>query len=450
MAFNQYVPNRKTWDHQGSITPNFELSESIRPWGEFKPAAWLPVGRFDKQFEEYFVVSAGKVVAFDREGRLVPAGLKKVFDVATGGTVLTYTATDVTEGVIDLTTGATVASATSYTVDQVTTALRERGLIGPGEFAKHFISDPVGAAPFNYYKWCGGDGDNPRDLIRHNVAFQKVCSILCDYVVEVPLVPTVSTTETMSGAMHDTEITYGTRNWKSATALNATVRYQDLVAVGDNVVGFVLDHFPVAKNTRITPITDSASGLVTEVGSIAELSSAGQFYIDYEVGVLFLYESGGNAIPTPFTTSTTITYYHYDGSPATVSTYASALGDLKPGDFVTYDSNSNYVKATLDIGTASDPGALGPYTADPDYGSGTDTAISLQVESAVLGYTNGIVGQVLQVLVHPRSLMDRVQTLDPNLGVVDRMPGSATQGMPDTITFAGGSNKTVTINLMSR
>lgn len=450
MAFNMYVGNKKRWDHQGTVTPNLEYCESHRPHGEFKPAAWLPVVRFDKHFEEWFVISTGKVVAFDREGRVVPAGLKKVFNVATGGTVLTYAQDDVDEGVTDLTTGAAVTAATSYTVDQVTDALRARGLIAAGEYAKDFISDPVGVAPYNMWKWAGGDGHNPRELIKHGVQLQHQVAVLCDWVIEVPLVPVQQATETMSGAMHDTAITFGTRNWKSATALNATTRYASLVAVGDNVVGFPLDHYPVAKNTVITPITDSVSGLVTEVNSIAEVTSAGKWYLDYEVGVLFLYESGGNAIPSPFTTGSTITYYHYESAPATVSTYTSAVGDLKPGDFVTYDTNSNFTKATFDIGTASNSGALGPYVADPDYGSASDASISLQLEDAIKGFHNGIVGQVLEVQNFPKSLMENVRTLDASLGVVDRMPGTATQGMTDKITLAGASSKTVTINLLNR
>ncbi|MCF1193226.1 hypothetical protein LRR18_16675, partial [Mangrovimonas sp. AS39] len=160
-------------------------------------------GRFDKHFEEYFVISSGKVVAFDREGHLVPAGLRKAWNVATGNVILTYVDADVDEGVTDLTTGLAVTAATTYTVDNVTDALRLRGLIGPSEYAKDFISQPCGVAPYNYWKWAGGDGSNPRELIKHGVQLQHGSAILCDWVLEVPLVPVAQATETMSGAMHD-------------------------------------------------------------------------------------------------------------------------------------------------------------------------------------------------------------------------------------------------------
>ena len=48
MTFNQYTASHKTWDHVGNPTPNVEYSESHRPHGEFMPADWLPVGRFEK------------------------------------------------------------------------------------------------------------------------------------------------------------------------------------------------------------------------------------------------------------------------------------------------------------------------------------------------------------------------------------------------------------------
>jgi hypothetical protein len=37
-----------------------------------------------------------------------------------------------------------------------------------------------------------------------------------------------------------------------------------------------------------------------------------------------------------------------------------------------------------------------------------------------------------------------------NLGQMDRMPGSATGGIPDLLTFAGGADTVLIINLISR
>src|SRR5210317_335232 len=94
-----YVADHKYWDRMGRITPNIEWSESHRPHFESMPAPWLPVQRREIEIEYYIVVSSGKVVAESREGHIVPAGLRKAWNIASGATALTYTATDVAEGV---------------------------------------------------------------------------------------------------------------------------------------------------------------------------------------------------------------------------------------------------------------------------------------------------------------------------------------------------------------
>ena len=73
--YQPYVANHKKWDHVGNLTPNIEISEGIRPSEELKPASYLKLVRFDKYLEDYYVVSAGKVVALDSNGDVVPAGL---------------------------------------------------------------------------------------------------------------------------------------------------------------------------------------------------------------------------------------------------------------------------------------------------------------------------------------------------------------------------------------
>jgi len=73
--YQQYVANHKKWDHVGNLTPNIEISEGVRPSEELKPASYLKLVRFDKYLEDYYVVSAGKVVALDSNGDVVPAGL---------------------------------------------------------------------------------------------------------------------------------------------------------------------------------------------------------------------------------------------------------------------------------------------------------------------------------------------------------------------------------------
>ena len=61
----------------GSYYPNFEYSEGQRPAGEFQVAKYLNRSQDMKLISEgTYCLSQGKVVAFDVDGYVVPAGLK--------------------------------------------------------------------------------------------------------------------------------------------------------------------------------------------------------------------------------------------------------------------------------------------------------------------------------------------------------------------------------------
>lgn len=463
MATRMYEANFKQWDHSGNVVPEVEHSESQYPSAELKPAAWLPVQRYDKKNESYAVINAGKVIAVDREGRVVPAGLRKAFEVGGGTTVLTYTATDSTEGVIDLATGSTVAAAGStYTQAQLTAALKTRNLIRSTEYACDFISRPVGYAPYSFWKWCGGDGYNPAQFVQHNYCLQTQVAAGCDKVLQIPHLPAVETAEVMGdgGAISDIAIVFGGGGpsavaWKSATGIHATLKYASLVAATDNVIAYVFGEYPVAKNISwTTPITDSASNLasMTEVNSIADVIAGGSsyYYIDYEAGVMFLYEAGGNAVPAAWTNgATTITYYSYENVATGSANYATVIGDINVGDFVTFNATSDYIKWVPDIGTCS--GNAGDvYAGDPDYPGGVAATISAQLEAFTRDSVMQVIGQVVAVWTWPRSALDKVATQYTQLSVMERMPGTATLGMTDALSQSGSANKMVIINFCAR
>jgi len=436
---NLYNASHKVWDHVGNITPNVEYSEAHRPHGEYMPADWLPVGRYEKHYENYFVVSAGKVVAFDRDGRVVPAGLKVAF-ATTSADQLTYATADVTEGVIDLTTGVAVTAACGYTRTELTAALLARGKIDASENAEDFISYPVGIAPFNYLQWAGGDGFNPAENRQHNYNMQHRVAILCKHVIEMPLIPAVSAGNDLASAtaISDSAIADWTATtngaWFSSLSLSLTARYAEDVTSGDDVVALNLSVMDLAKDTTLTPIT-VPTGFTREVASIAELTTAGDYFFDYDVGVVLMFETDGNAAPVA---TGTITFYQYESAPATVSTYACAIGDLKPGDFVRADKDSNYVKAnTFSAGTRIADGT----------GLVTESELALAMNE-VLKRQDEIIGQVLDQDLHPKDYMDRVRTAYPALGTVDQMPGSASGGYPAALTYAGGSNRMIRILLL--
>ena len=460
MAINNgYTPNVKTWDEMGRITPVTEFCEGNRPNLEAEVAAWLPIGssRLEERYKAYIVVSVGKVVALDNAGALVPAGLRKAWNVASSSTILTYTATDVSNYVIDLTTGSLVTAAATYTEAQVTAALKERGLIRPDERAMDFIGKAIGFAATNYYKASGSDSYNPANLYQHNFRPQAKCTVVCDVAMHYPLLPAKAATETTDGAI-GSSIDWSsarTGGWFNSTALAGLVKYSGVITAGDDIVGYVTEKYPLAANTTESTYEASVAGLVNEVDGVANVTAAGDYFIDRELGIIFFYEAGGDAIPSPWSVSTTLTYYHYEDegtSTNTVSNYACITGNVRNGDFLTYDSNSNLVKATLDIGTAEGYNAsFALYSTDPDYSAAADAAISLQIEKAVSGYVEGIIGQVIGDTIYPRDSLERVKTAYSGQSAANmRTPGSATDGRTDQLTYANGAEKMVRVNIILR
>jgi hypothetical protein len=447
----------------GRVTPNVEYSHSERPHFESFAAPWLPTLRFEYEIEAYITISAGQVVSVDRNGHLTPAGLRKAWNVATGTTILTYTATDAAESVIDLTTGELVTGATSYTEAQVTQALKERGFIRADQRAMDFISKPIGIASYNYWKASGEDWWDPSKLYQHNFRPQALCAITADYVATYPLVPAVASTETMgndrtggaSGLLEDYIDGTQTRatGWFNSTQIAELVKYSSVTA-GDDVVCYMFLNHPVAEITDDTPITHSNSKLMHVVDSVSSISVAGDYFIDYELGLLFLYEAGGNAIPTGWAATDTITYYHYQSvGGAQMTTYASATGNIDFGDFLTYDSNSHLIKAELDISNAEGYAAdFSLYSADPEYDTETDNSIvSRQLEQAIDNHLFGIVGQVIGVNEYPRAALERVYTaFNGQTAANMRTPGSATGGRSDQLTYTNASNKMLVVNLIFR
>jgi len=470
-----YTASHKYYDEMGRITPNWEWSESHRPHFEAQVAQWLPVVRYERELNGWFAISAGKVVSYDRNGDLVLAGYRKAF--APGGSdVLTYTADDYNAGTIDLTTGSAYSTngTTSYDTSDITTALRNRGLIRQTEYAMDFISQPIGFASYNYYQAAGSDVRNPTTYTSHNYKPQELVAVTCDYVGIVPLLPAQESAETMNddntgGAAGLMETNgFGTGGWYNSTQIHAVDRYADDVAAGDDVVCYVMEYYPIAHSTDETPISVTTAGngaLSSEKSSISDLSASGDYYIDHDVGVLFLYEAGGDSIPTGWADTDTITYYHYESGvsagAARVSSYFCATGDLKEGDFVTFNADSNLIPAELDIANAGGYDAGGSaYSTDPTYDGGGDAAVSRQLEQAIMNYQNGIVGQVIGEIDYPRGALDRVRTAfesgtSPNIhtgmtNAIMKAPGSATGGRSDQLTYSNSGEKLLIVNLIHR
>lgn len=416
MAFNsvgQMTGTHKTWDHVGNIIPNVEHSEGIRPAIEWKVAEWLPVQFFDKHYENWMVVLPGKVLSVDADNRLCPAGIKRNVDLGGTGDVVTYTVNDVTAGTINVATGSPVTlaqltdpgSTRGYTKAEVDAA----GFLGRSGVA-FTVSAPVGVSPYSFLQWAGGDGFNPTGYHKHNYNMQHQVSVLCDYVLELPLVPASTSSEALVFTVDATETGVFTDSG--------------------------LSNLPVAANTIRTPISfsggDSATLFVNQVADKTEISMAGDWAVDLATG--FVSVKAGSA-----PAGVTVSYSHYAAAPSTVSAFACAVGDLRGGDMVTFDANSNFIKADA-----------------------TNLALDASPTGAQVAASHGlVVGQVLdRDSSHPKDLLDRVKTsyspaLDTSatgskpafLGQLDQMPGSANGGVPSNVHYAGAADTVVRINL---
>lgn len=189
----------KLYDDRGHITPNFEFSEGVRPAGEFMPAPYLSAVRFNVYFEEYFVLSGGKIVAMDSNGNIVPAGLRKQaaaykteFDASGEAAadalvgLTTYTLMDTQRGATDA-EGNAAADGTP-----VVKALFNIG--GGAPLAQNItISNPVGVSSYNYWAHPGGNGENPIDFNVYNFSLQNKVAFVCDYQLELPIVEDTAT-----------------------------------------------------------------------------------------------------------------------------------------------------------------------------------------------------------------------------------------------------------------
>ena len=417
-SVGQYTPTHKVWDHVGNIIPDVEYAEGIRPHGNFKPAAWLPVQFYEKFYENWIVIMPGKVIAFDNNDRVVPAGLRL------SGATISYTTNDITAGTIDVTTGA-ACTATSVTNSPITLSGVTTYLGGTDTLT---ISHAVGVASHPILQWSGDssaydDGTNPVGFKYHNYSMQNLITLLCDYELKLPVVPAITSAENM---------TRGT--FTEASSQQTFSAFSNL---------------PVAKNTQRTPITfadgtlsDSATVFLNQKDTAAEVIASGDWHIDLTTGVVTIYATSQIAAGNVYT----VTYSNYASAPtgSNVSVFACVLGNPVAGDFLKYNVDSNLVVAT-------------PL---PVYGTSLDT------DDADLTWNyddfSVIMGQVLEVETEPLDYLDKVKTAYSTLGSsgagafpgyagqMDQMPGSATGGVSALVHYAGAADKVAKVNLISR
>ncbi len=447
MPTSSYTPNwNQRTDIFDSITPLAGIhDDSLASTGHFRPAEWLPV-QFTKTNrdagEDAFVISAFKPVALDtslfgltrsEKGTVVPAGMRLQLGGSGSsgvfaGTALTYTATDVKWGVVDLVTGVTVTGAVSYTGEQVADALIERGLVRDDEaiaagatvpatndadlaiIVDMFISEPVGIVESDVHVWSGKAEEG--DMRFHNYSKQSGISFKTRITLKVPLRAAGSTTSDafavatldgggstayVAGAFIDDGEYWNITNIRQLNRYSALSSSTPVVALG-------LSERWVARNTTRTPFTCDTDGVLTrERSSISLIAREGDWYLDSEVGVLFLHT---DTWATQVAAAATVTFsydFYTDTGVAGAHKFIHFEGPCQPGKFVYYDSKSNFVQAT-----------------------------STQVGNGLA------IGRIHKIAVEPMGYLDKVKTAWGFSGAdaTSKMPGSATGGFSDLITHS--------------
>ena len=370
-------------DLYGEWTPNFEISEGMR-FGQFHPAPYLPSVRYERVFQDRFVIGAGTPVALDSDGWLVPAGFRKLLALGAGNGPQ-YSSDDVAMGVVNA--QGVAVTAGEYVIDSLIAAGKDVGRC-------------FGVNSYDAYMLSGSDPSNPATYKYHNYSRQNGIAVLTDYLLEYPL-------EEFKRVEHKIDI----------DSLGADSDTLDLAHQT------VLEHtLEVRVNGRRD--VDFAFGDGAGAGGVDQLDWTA-------VGGSGDYLKAGDKVVVCYEYEVTGTFDAPFGGIATFR------GSVKHGDLVTYDENSKFV--------AYSPSAIG------DTSAGDESANI----AAALDATLDILGTVVLVdSKFPKQFLDRVKTAhdkrlqgaiqDGRTGEIsrlDRLPGSANDGAPHNVWYAGGDVK---------
>lgn len=503
MAIKRFSGSFRTRDDVfDNITPNNMVQPKVsHPAGEWKPAAWLPVQWKGEASKDYFVISSGKVVSLDASGRVVPSGIRKRLPTASGSsttlntsassatvaailseTILTYTSLDVAAKTEDIRTGLAVTAADTVTIEEFCEAVIQRGWVNESDVdlsnantnsfggqalsnvastylfdvgstqqvedimyqAKQiielFLSKPVGICAYDVYSWAG---DTPASLKFVNYQKQHLIQFITEAQMKMPQMAskTQQTSAALTSGLTAWTVQSGTANGEnmpigaaayflSRTVLRGLERYNvaadEVLHISSSapVVGFYLgnangsgsDALEIVPanggliasevNTAVVGTADMATLVVNKKSKIADIAKDGDYFVDYAKGIVFVHSSDGAT--TPITNSSTVKFYQYGGASSEDHQHIYFVGTCKPGDHITWDSESNFI-----------------VDSSPAFGT--------------------TLGRVLEIQEFPKSLMERTTTAwqGSSFDASMRMPGTATQGLPDNLTLAGQNDEVV-------
>ena len=411
-----------------SITPNCVVQPDVAvPAGEWKPARYLPVQWTGEASKDGFIISKGKVVCLDNAGRIADMFFKAqcAAAAATNTQIVVYDSIDVEFGIYNIATGEPCANGDAPTLLDIAEGLVNQGLVVVGRdvaaaptnlttaqaVCDAMWSEPIGVAAYDIFAWAG---DAPAELVYNNYQKQHLIQFFTEVQMRAPLVVAAATATAAVANPPVTATTFVGGTAGQVIELSDLVqleRYDDLT--GSTMCAVIVDSAGIAQNTDRTPITCSVAGVLTNQKSSADLiHSPGDFFVDSEVGLVFIHSSDGTVANSQLSAGGNIVHYPLAGGASTQYKYIHAIGPVRPGDSLTYDAFSNFVKASA-------------------------------------GST--IIGRVLSVEAQPKGLLDRVSTAwhGSSFNAAAKMPGSATKGFTDMITLSDESvaDQIITINV---
>jgi hypothetical protein len=429
MAISRFASRFKTrTDLMDNITPNNVVQSNVSvPHGEWKPASWLPVVWQNEKSKDFFVISSGKVVSFDASGRVVPSGLlRRCLDATlVSDDIIDYDKNDMSARVVDIETGDFVASEKSVSLQQFVVAAQKNGWISQTlatttladckAAAKAFISAPVGICAYDVYAWAG---DDPANLHFTNYQKQHLIQFFTDIQMKAAHVANATAQTDLVASL----------DLINRSDLIAMPRYKGL-PLSANAVGLKLTK-PAAAHTSRTPFVVTMNGVTPRHRAEPSLvSKNGDWYLDDEASILIMWDEDGTGKPDDLTS---VTYYHYEGASSAEATsdqekYIHFVGDCKPGDFVTFDRQSNMIVRSATLALTDD---------DAGDESVANSALILDMLQEREDFT---VGRVMDIIKEPRGLLERVRTgfNGDEFDASAKMPGSATGGYSDMIILSG-------------
>jgi hypothetical protein len=456
-------------------------------------------------FTDKVVIMPGKLVALTREaltngaglseigkgtaGRLLPAGVRLAWKAAAatyaaGGpgsdtNVIQYTKVDVAERVECILTGlpCTKADIGLHAYSDVLGALQGRGLLLAGETLDAFISRPIGVAANVVYAWAGGDGTQPNKLRFHNYRRENKSTFWTgqDHTLRLPVMPN----KFYGGTLYDDnedpmieKLEIASRNVAFATlgdltdgALTVATpaqlksvlsgKYAELATTAP-CRAFVMGVARIESNlynpieiwdVDASPEVDKTSiWLKTEKSTPAMIKKVGDYYVDRDLGIVFLHEASTTG--TDGTDSYTIvanTDYAFRLVAANaagafnIGPFAAVVGAVKPGDYLTYDLASNFIPYVARPDETKVVATDGANAADANDDATVDA--TAYVDPTTYHRPEDIVGKCYTLDRSPKADLAAVKTFHDYDGVslADRTPGSANDGHPAEIhqSFGG-------------